>query len=120
MKKVIQKQILIDMMEQDEQLGLYQESLEELYEFEIEKIAMDKLKSKWAHLYTFGYPQKPFPTFYENDLNNIKIGVYEGIKYQQEQDKQEIQDLKDRLDTIQKSSEKVLQLINGMENKQNA
>ena len=53
--------------------------------FEIEKIAMDKLKSKWEHLYTFGYPQKPFPTNYENDLNNVKIGLCEGAKWQQEQ-----------------------------------
>jgi hypothetical protein len=53
----------------------------------IEKIAMDKLKDKWNHLYTFGYPQRPFPTNYENDLNNIKIGLYEGAKWQQEQDK---------------------------------
>jgi hypothetical protein len=60
-----------------------QETLEE--GFEIEKIAMDKLKSKWEHLYTFGYPQKPFPTNYENDLNNVKIGLCEGAKWQQEQ-----------------------------------
>ena len=53
----------------------------------IEKIAMDKLKDKWNHLYTFGYPQRPFPTNYENDLNKIKIGLYEGAKWQQEQDK---------------------------------
>jgi hypothetical protein len=53
----------------------------------IEKIAMDKLKNKWGHLYIFGYPQRPFPTNYENDLNNIKIGLYEGTKWQQEQDK---------------------------------
>jgi hypothetical protein len=51
---------------------------------EIEKIAMDKLKSKWEHLYTFGYPQKPFPTNYENDLNNVKVGLYEGANWMQE------------------------------------
>jgi len=51
---------------------------------EIEKIAMDKLKSKWGHLYTFGYPKRPFPTNYENDLNNVKVGLYEGAKWQQE------------------------------------
>lgn len=50
----------------------------------IEKIAMDKLKSKWEHLYTFGYPQEPFPKNYENDLNNIKVGLYEGAKWQAE------------------------------------
>jgi hypothetical protein len=59
-----------------------QETLEEAAD--IEKIAMDKLKSKWEHLYTFGYPKRPFPTNYENDFNNIKIGLYEGAKWQQE------------------------------------
>ena len=59
-----------------------QETLEEAAE--IEKVAMDKLKSKWPHLYTFGYPQRPFPTNYENDLNNIKAGLYEGAKWQAE------------------------------------
>jgi 2-oxo-4-hydroxy-4-carboxy--5-ureidoimidazoline (OHCU) decarboxylase len=59
-----------------------QETLEEAAE--IEKIAMDKLKSKWEHLYTFGYPKKPFPTNYENDLNNVKVGLYEGAKWQAE------------------------------------
>jgi len=59
-----------------------QETFEEVDE--IEKIAMDKLKSKWEHLYTFGYPQKPFPTNYENDLNMVKIGLYEGAKWQAE------------------------------------
>jgi len=59
-----------------------QETLEEAAD--IERIAMDKLKNKWGHLYTFGYPQRPFPTNYENDLNNIKIGLYEGTKWQQE------------------------------------
>jgi hypothetical protein len=58
------------------------ETLEEAAD--IERIAMDKLKNKWGHLYTFGYPQRPFPTNYENDLNNIKIGLYEGAKWQQE------------------------------------
>jgi hypothetical protein len=58
------------------------ETLEEAAD--IERIAMDKLKNKWGHLYTFGYPQRPFPTNYENDLNNIKIGLYEGAKYQAE------------------------------------
>jgi hypothetical protein len=52
---------------------------------EIEKRAMDLLKSKWEHLYTFGYPQKPFPTNYENDLNNVKVGIYECAKWQSEQ-----------------------------------
>jgi hypothetical protein len=62
-----------------------QETIEEAAD--IERIAMDKLKNKWGHLYTFGYPQRPFPTNYENDLNNIKIGLYEGTKWQQEQNK---------------------------------
>jgi hypothetical protein len=58
------------------------ETIEEAVD--IERIAMDKLKNKWGHLYTFGYPQRPFPTNYENDLNNIKIGLYEGAKWQAE------------------------------------
>ena len=61
---------------------LKQETIEEAAD--IERIAMDKLKNKWNHLYTFGYPKRPFPTNYENDLNNIKIGLYEGAKYQAE------------------------------------
>jgi len=60
-----------------------QETLEEAAD--IERLAMDKLKNKWEHLYTFGYPQRPFPTNYENDLNNIKIGLHEGAKWQAKQ-----------------------------------
>lgn len=43
---------------------------------EIEKMAMDSLKNKWSHLY-FGneYPKKPYPTSFENDLNNIMQGI---------------------------------------------
>ena len=63
-------------------ININRETLE--YASIIEKIAMDKLKSKWEHLYTFGYPQEPFPKNYENDLNNIKVGLYEGAKWQQE------------------------------------
>jgi hypothetical protein len=65
------------------------ETLEEAAD--IERIAMDKLKNKWGHLYTFGYPQRPFPTNYENDLNNIKIGLYEGAKWQQERMEEDLQ-----------------------------
>lgn len=46
---------------------------------QVEKIAMEQLKYKWQHLYTFGYPKKPFPTNYENDLSNVKVGIYEGF-----------------------------------------
>lgn len=42
---------------------------------ELQEVAMDMLKSKWSHLYTFGYPQKPFPTNYEKDLNMIMLGL---------------------------------------------
>lgn len=58
----------------------------ETIEEAVEKIAMDKLKDKWRHLYTFGYPKKPFPINYENDLNNVKVGVYEGTNWQKQQD----------------------------------
>lgn len=37
--------------------------------------AMDILKVKWSHLYTFGYPTEPFPTSYANDLNCVIIGM---------------------------------------------
>lgn len=37
--------------------------------------AMDILKVKWLHLYTFGYPTEPFPTNYSNDLNCVIIGM---------------------------------------------
>jgi hypothetical protein len=53
----------------------------------IEKIAMDKLKHRWSHLYAFGYPKKPFPTNYENDLNNVKIGLYESLSLSDSLDK---------------------------------
>jgi hypothetical protein len=42
---------------------------------ELKLEAMDILKSKWSHLYMFGYPKRPFPTNYENDLNNVIIGL---------------------------------------------
>lgn len=51
----------------------------------IERIAMDSLKDKWSHLYTSGYPQRPFPSNYENDLNSVKIGIYEGRRLQAEE-----------------------------------
>jgi hypothetical protein len=66
--------------------GYYEEPKQETLKeaVVIEKIAMDKLKNKWGHLYIFGYPQRPFPTNYENDLNNIKIGLYEGAEWKAE------------------------------------
>ena len=42
---------------------------------ELELEAMDILKYKWSHLYIFGYPKKPFPTNYENDLSNVILGL---------------------------------------------
>jgi len=41
----------------------------------IEKMAMDSLKDKWSHLYQFGYPTRPFPTNYYNDLNCVMLGL---------------------------------------------
>lgn len=49
-------------------------------EKELEIKAMDLLKSKWSHLYTFGYPKRPFPTNYENDLNCVLLGLYKSEK----------------------------------------
>ena len=37
--------------------------------------AMDLLKSKWSHLYTFGYPTEPFPTSYKRDLDMVMLGI---------------------------------------------
>lgn len=42
---------------------------------ELELEAMDILKSRWNYLYIFGYPKKPYPKNYENDLNNVMIGL---------------------------------------------
>lgn len=42
---------------------------------DVEKLAMDTLKDKWSHLYQFGYPTKPFPTNYQNDLNCVMLGI---------------------------------------------
>lgn len=42
---------------------------------DIEKLAIDSLRDKWSHLYQFGYPQKPYPTNYENDLNCVMLGM---------------------------------------------
>jgi hypothetical protein len=42
---------------------------------EVEKKAMDLLKNKWSHLFVSGYPEKPYPTNFQNDLNNVMIGI---------------------------------------------
>jgi glycyl-tRNA synthetase alpha subunit len=39
-------------------------------------IAMDSLKSKWEHLYSFGYPTPPFPTNYQHDLDMFLLGYH--------------------------------------------
>ena len=41
----------------------------------VEEQAMDLLKDKWSHLFTFGYPSKPYPTNFENDLNCVMLGL---------------------------------------------
>lgn len=41
----------------------------------IEKEAMDLLAAKWSHLFQFGYPKKPYPTNFENDLNCVMLGL---------------------------------------------
>ena len=45
-------------------------------EDDAEGMAKELLKSKWAHLYRFGHPKKPYPTDYENELNNVINGIY--------------------------------------------
>ena len=77
---------------------------------EIEKIAMDKLKNKWGHLYISGYPQKPFPTNYENDLNMVKIGIHEGLSRNNEEKifklVSEITSLNEEIDSLKSSDKK--------------
>lgn len=48
------------------------------FEDDIEKEALDisELKNKWGHLYTFGYPSKPYPTGFRHDLDMIMLGLY--------------------------------------------
>lgn len=41
----------------------------------LELEAMDLLRAKWQHLYTFGYPKRPFPINYEYDLSNVILGL---------------------------------------------
>lgn len=36
---------------------------------DVNKLAMDKLKSKWHHLYTSGYPSKPYPSGFKQELS---------------------------------------------------
>jgi hypothetical protein len=74
-----------------------------LWHEDVEKTAMDKLKSKWEHLYKFGYPKKPFPTNYENDLNNVKIGLYEGLFYWGNQKKIKIRVANEHVEHVLKS-----------------
>lgn len=77
---------------------------------EVEKIAMDKLKNKWGHLYISGYPQKPFPTNYENDLNMVKIGIHEGLSRNNEEKifklVSEITSLNEEIDSLKSSDKK--------------
>jgi hypothetical protein len=58
-----------------------------LEEDDVEKLAMDQLESKWNYLYQFGYPKKPYPSNYENDLNMVMVGIYktkEKYKYSED------------------------------------
>ena len=41
----------------------------------LELEAISLLKNKWEYLYTFGNPKRPFPRNYENDLNNVMLGL---------------------------------------------
>jgi len=36
-----------------------------------------KAEGKWAHLFQFGKPQRPYPTNFENDLTHVMLGIYE-------------------------------------------
>lgn len=46
---------------------------------QIEKLAMEKLKYKWSHLYQFGYPKLIYPSNYLNELNSEKVEIYESL-----------------------------------------
>ncbi len=69
---------------------------------ELEKKAIDIIKStgKWSHLFIFGNPKKPYPTNFENDLNNVMLGLTskfiqsEKIKAQIEENKSVLEMLK--------------------------
>lgn len=56
--------------------SIFTSSQTEISDEEIEKKAMDILKDKWSHLYSFGYPKKPFPINYQQDLAMVMLGIY--------------------------------------------
>jgi hypothetical protein len=76
----------------DEELGIYQQG--KLYKIVaqsqrkldgvpvvsldsyVERLAMDLLKNKWSHLYTFGYPKVPYPSNYQNDFSVLFLELY--------------------------------------------
>jgi len=41
----------------------------------LEEQAFELLQKKWSHLYTFGFPKKPYPLFFENDFNSVMLGL---------------------------------------------
>lgn len=56
---------------------------------EVEEMAMIILKDKWSHLFTFGYPKKPYPTNFEEYLKNTIKG-YNKAKEQYTNTKQDM------------------------------
>ncbi len=67
----------------------------QLEEGELEQMAMDLLKYKWAHLYSFGYPRRPFPTNYKNDLDCVLLGLYKTKAAYQQRSSERVFSLKD-------------------------
>jgi hypothetical protein len=65
-------------------------------EVDVEKLAMDNkaLKAKWSHLYQFGYPKKPYPTNYLNDLNMVMLGYYQAQALQSNAKMFSLEDMK--------------------------
>lgn len=45
----------------------------------VKKYAMDVLKQKWSHLYINGYPNPPYPSQYESELNSIMVDKYSSL-----------------------------------------
>jgi hypothetical protein len=78
---------------------------------ELELEAMDILKSKWSHLYMFGYPKRPFPTNYENDLNNVIIGLTS--KYVEKQKLEFAIEQLNKLDSVLQSKIETLETVFG-------
>lgn len=55
----------------------YEDLIPQVTKNYLEKVAMDILKPKWDHLYISGYPTRPFPSSYQNEVNLVIRGLSE-------------------------------------------